>query len=722
MNRQLYFGVDYIPESIPPNEWRMDLENIKKVGFNTIRTGVCAWPTCEPEPNTYDFGIYDKIMSICKDIGLSVILTVPQNLPSPRWLLEMYPESWVVNHRGEKGHLRWPYACFNHPGLRERSALFIKEYVPHFRDHPSLIMYQLDNEISYTPEHRLGEKLSFHCYCQNCLKEFNRWLDKKYEGKERPEVKRQTATGTISREPIPFSDLRPIPLPDPVFCTELLWVEWRKFQDHVITMKTKWLVDEVKKYDEIHPLTSNMMIGSWTLLRNHDIFDLSRQLDFVGTSSYTDVTKDYDIQDSANLSIARSNAKGKGWHVLERKGVPLKSLNHDIFDANGIMKTGDNRRVITWSWRPVAYGARSLIYWIWRLARPNDYSFAYPDGTLATEFLPAIDKLSTGFQKVYPHIAEAKPYPSEVAILFSKSSIHLSQKSGDFNIPEVPSQAYTGSFATLWDNRVQADFVDEEEVRKGILCNYKVLFAPFLYVIDEGIAEALRKFVAEGGNLIWDAESGSYDKEMYYYKVPAGGLDQVMHYQAHMPYGEEKPQLSLNEDYGSLAKGSVLKGYAWWEEIEVLPSGRAIASFSDGRPAIVVGQYDKGTTMHVATDIFRAYLFDRSMETRNLVDSFLTKAGVKRPISIANIGADEDDRFEATFLESEDSTILFLLNSNSMKVQPKISLNLKEKECKLKDLIIRQLIPSKTEGLKVTFDIKIDPYDVKIIQVSAKLT
>jgi beta-galactosidase len=722
MNRQLYFGVDYIPESIPPNEWRMDLENIKKVGFNTIRTGVCAWPTCEPEPNTYDFGIYDKIMSICKDIGLSVILTVPQNLPSPRWLLEMYPESWVVNHRGEKGHLRWPYACFNHPGLRERSALFIKEYVPHFRDHPSLIMYQLDNEISYTPEHRLSEKLSFHCYCQNCLKEFNRWLDKKYEGKERPEVKRQTATGTISREPIPFSDLTPIPLPDPVFCTELLWVEWRKFQDHVITMKTKWLVDEVKKYDKIHPLTSNLMIGSWTLLRNHDIFDLSRQLDFVGTSSYTDVTKDYDIQDSANLSIARSNAKGKGWHVLERKGVPLKSLNHDIFDANGIMKTGDNRRVITWSWRPVAYGARSLIYWVWRLARPNDYSFAYPDGTLATEFLPAIDKLSTGFQKVYPHIAEAKPYPSEVAILFSKSSIHLSQKSGDFNIPEVPSQAYTGSFATLWDNRVQADFVDEEEVHKGILSNYKVLFAPFLYVIDEGIDEALRKFVAEGGNLIWDAESGSYNEEMYYYKVPAGGLDQVMHYQAHMPYAEEKPRLILNEDYGSLRKGTMLNGYKWWEEVEVLPGGKAIASFVYGGPAIVLGQYGKGTTMHVATDIFRAYLFDRSMETRNLVDSFLTKARVKRPISIANISTNEDDKFEATFLESEDSTILFLLNSNSVEVLPKIFLNLKGKECELKELITGRKITSKTEDSKTTFEINIDPYDVKVIQVSAKLT
>jgi len=446
MNRQFNFGVDYIPESIPPNEWRMDLENIKKVGFNTIRTGVCAWPTCEPEPNTYDFGIYDKIMSMCKDIGLSVILTVPQNLPSPRWLLEMYPESWVVNSRGEKGKLRWPYACFNHPGLRERSALFIKEFVPHFRDHHNLIMYQLDNEISYTLEHRLGEKLSFHCYCQYCLKEFSRWLDKKYEGRERPELKRQTATGTISREPIPFSDLRPIPLPDPVFCTELLWVEWRKFHDHVITMKTKWIADEVKKYDKIHPLTSNLMPGAnYYAAGSHDFFELSRQIDLVGTSSYpelsgyTHVTKGYEIWDSFFLIFPRSTARGKGFHVLERKGIPLRTVRIlDIFDDAGITKTGDKRRVVTWSWRPVAYGARSLIYWVWRLQRPNDYSFARPDGTLATEFIPAVEKLSAGFQKVYPCIAEAKPRPSEVAMLISRSSIHLASKSGDFNIPEVP--------------------------------------------------------------------------------------------------------------------------------------------------------------------------------------------------------------------------------------------------------------------------------------------
>jgi beta-galactosidase len=720
-SRQFNFGVDYILEGIPESEWRKDLENIKKVGFNTIRTGVSAWPTCEPEPGRFNFELYDKLMDICEELGLNVILAVPQNLPSPRWLLEMYPDSWVVNHRGEKGRLRWPYACFNHPGVRERSALFIREYVTHFRDHPSLIMYQLDNEVCYSLEPRFEDKPSFYCYCQNCLKAFTNWLEKKYEDKLRPDDPRRFTCGVLSREFLPFSDIRPIPPPDPVFCPELLWIEWRKFQDYVITTKMRWLANEVKKYDKKHPVTSNLMIGTWPLLRNHDFFELSRQLDVVGTSSYTDVTKDHSIEDSMSLAIARSISRGKSWYVLERKGVPLKTLRHDIFDAAGIVKTGDNRRVITWSWMPVAYGAKGLIYWVWRLQRPNDYSFARPDGTLATEFLPAIEKLSVGFQKVYPYVADAKPLPSEVAILFSKTSVHLAQKSGDFNIPEVPQQSYVGAFATIWDNRVQADFVDEEEVRKGILGNYKVLLAPFLYVIDEGIADALRKFVSEGGHILWDAQSGSYNEELYYFKVPASGLDQVMHYQAHMPYAGEKPQLILSEDYGSLRKGTILYGYKWWEEIEVLPGGKPIASFADGNPAIVLSKYGKGTTMHIATDIFRAYLFDRSIETRKLVDNFLVEAGVRHPISITNLSAVENSKFEATFLESEDSTILFLLNSNSIEVRPKISLNLREKECELKELITGQKIISKIEDSKTTFEINIDPYDVKVILISSKL-
>lgn len=720
MNKLFFFGADYIPKSIPESEWKRDLENIKKVGFNTIRTDVAAWSKCEPEPDRYDFTFYDKIMHLCQEVGLNVILAVPQNLPTPSWLLKMYPDAWVVNHRGEKGRLSWPYACFNHPGFRERSALFIKEYVTHYRDHPNLIMYQLDNEISYTYSDRLGEKIAFSCYCQNCLKEFYRWLDKKYEGKERPESKRPICNA-VTRELMPFSDIEPIPLPDPVFCPDLLWVEWRKFQDNVITKKMWWIANEVKKYDKIHPVTSNMMIGVRTAYKNHDIFDLSRQVDYVGTSSYTDATKDYEIGDSMNLSIARSVAKGKGWYVLERKGVPLKTLRYDTFDAKGIKKTGDPRRVITWSWRPLAYGAKSLIYWVWRLMRPNDYSFAYPDGTLAREFIPAIKKLSDDFERVYPYLAEAKPLPSEMAILYSKSSIHLASKTGDYDIAEVPEQSYQGAFAAVWDNRVQIDFVNEEEVREGILNNYKVLLAPFLYVIDEGIADALRKFVAEGNYLLWDAESGSYNEEMYYFKVPAGDLDQIMHYQAHMPYYEDKPQLTLREDYGSLQKGSVLSGYQWYEEIEVLPGGKAISTFANGGPAIVLGQYGKGTTMHVATDIFREYLFDRSVGTKELVDNFLVKAGVKHPVSIAINGTAEESKLEATFLGSKDSTILFLLNSNSVEVRPKVSLKLENKECKLVDLITGRKIASKLEDAATIFEISIDPYDVKIIQASSKL-
>jgi len=346
---------------------------------------------------------------------------------------------------------------------------------------------------------------------------------------------------------------------------------------------------------------------------------------------------------------------------------------------------------------------------------------ARPDGTLAKEFIPAVKEISAGFQKVYPYIAEAKPLPSEVAILFSKSSIHLASKSGDFNILEVPSQSHTGAFTSLWDNCVQADFVDEEEVRKGILCNYKVLLAPFLYVIDQGIADALKKFVAEGGHLLWDAESGSYDEEMYYFKVPAAGLDQVMHYQAHMPYYDEKPQLTLNEDYGSLRKGTVLSGYKWWEEIETHLGGKAIASFADGEPAIVLGRYGKGITMHVATDIFRAYFLEKSSETKEFVHNFLVKAGVKRPISLANIGVAEKGRLEATFLGSEDSTVLFLLNFNSVEVRPSVSLNLEEKECELKELITGRKILSKNEDSKTVFEVSINPYDVRVILATSKM-
>ncbi|HXL00094.1 MAG TPA: beta-galactosidase, partial [Dysgonamonadaceae bacterium] len=35
-------------------EWRADLQQIKDLGFNTVRTWV-EWATCEPEPGKYNF-------------------------------------------------------------------------------------------------------------------------------------------------------------------------------------------------------------------------------------------------------------------------------------------------------------------------------------------------------------------------------------------------------------------------------------------------------------------------------------------------------------------------------------------------------------------------------------------------------------------------------------------------------------------------------------------
>ena len=56
-------------------EWRADLQQIKNLGFNTVRTWV-EWATCEPEPGKYNFDNLHLLMQTADDVGLIVFIQI----------------------------------------------------------------------------------------------------------------------------------------------------------------------------------------------------------------------------------------------------------------------------------------------------------------------------------------------------------------------------------------------------------------------------------------------------------------------------------------------------------------------------------------------------------------------------------------------------------------------------------------------------------------------
>jgi hypothetical protein len=53
------------PES--PRLWKKDLEQIKSLGFNTVRTWI-EWTNCEPEEDRYDFSAPRTVVDLAEPV------------------------------------------------------------------------------------------------------------------------------------------------------------------------------------------------------------------------------------------------------------------------------------------------------------------------------------------------------------------------------------------------------------------------------------------------------------------------------------------------------------------------------------------------------------------------------------------------------------------------------------------------------------------------------
>ena len=85
------YGVVYYPEQWPEASWESDLADIAKSGMNVVRMGEGAWSIWEPEEGRYEFGLFDRALSLCQEKELKAIMGTPTYTP-PAWLTERYPE------------------------------------------------------------------------------------------------------------------------------------------------------------------------------------------------------------------------------------------------------------------------------------------------------------------------------------------------------------------------------------------------------------------------------------------------------------------------------------------------------------------------------------------------------------------------------------------------------------------------------------------------------
>jgi beta-galactosidase len=81
-----------------PRLWKKDLEQIRSLGFNTVRTWI-EWTNCEPEEGRYDFSALRTLIDLAGQLGLRVIVQVYID-SAPDWVGRKYPDSKFIASNG----------------------------------------------------------------------------------------------------------------------------------------------------------------------------------------------------------------------------------------------------------------------------------------------------------------------------------------------------------------------------------------------------------------------------------------------------------------------------------------------------------------------------------------------------------------------------------------------------------------------------------------------
>jgi len=506
---RLRLGVCYYPEQWPESMWEDDYRRMRELGFSVVRVAEFAWSVFEPEEGRFEFGLFDRALDAAHRHGLQVILGTPTATP-PAWLTHKYPETLnaradgVLYRHGQRRHYN-----YNAPIYRELSARIVRKMAEHYKDHPAVVGWQIDNELNC-------EINVFYAEADHAA--FRVWLREKYGSLDRLNAAwgavfwNQTYTDW---EQVRLTGPTPSDSPNPHQALD----EKRFFSDSAISF-AKLQADILRDVAPGHWVTTNGLFGH---LDSHKLTE--QCLDFMSYDSYPNFSTIYpdkgpdpllDRRWGWNLSAARDMSPN--FCVMEQQSGPGGWVNRMEMPAP---KPGQMR---LWTYQSIAHGADMVLYFRWRTAvfgteiywhGLNDYHNE-PNRRIAEA-----RRIGEELRSVETALAGTR-YRAEAAIVRS----YANEWDGELDRWHGPltDRSSLAWFKAFQRSHIPVDtlFLDESTPLEK-LSRYKLLVYPHAAVISDAVASLLEAYVREGGTIVFGCRSGYKDERGHCYMRPLPG-------------------------------------------------------------------------------------------------------------------------------------------------------------------------------------------------------
>ncbi len=602
------YGAAYYPEYMPYDRLDKDVALMKAAGINVVRMGESTWSLWEPEDGRFEYAWMDRTVDAMGKAGIKVILGTP-TYSVPAWMAHQHPEMLARTLDGrESSYGMRQNMDTDSPAYRFYAQRLIRNIVAHYRDNPTVIGWQIDNETS-----------SYGAANADVFIGFQHYLEKKFGTPEA--LSKAWFLNYWGQNLRTWEDL---PTRDNAQSTgyKLEWTRWSQMR---VTDFLHWQAGLVREVAAPNQFVTTDFGGTMRSDVNEEaiasVLDIPADNVYHGTQDHFDGAQQSIQEDftrslqHGNFLITETNAQSTDWSSAFQYPPYDGQLRQDVYTH-------------------LSNGANMVEYWHWASIHANQET--YWKGVLSHDLEPnrayaEVNRTAHELEKIGPHLVGLQIH-NQVAILWSRDSLNaidFMPFSSDAAMPWLPGHA-TANYRTLveqihkslYDLNVGSDFVFPTTTDFSA---YKLLIVPALYIADDALLRRIADYVKSGGHVVMTFKSGFANENSAVRWVRAPGPLREATGFSYQEFSNLEHPLQLKGDPFHAGNDNRVQ---YWAEFLMLEHAKAIAfydhPFFGEWPAITENKFGAGTLLYEGT-----YLSDQ-LQTAVLRSS-LDKVGLTGP-------------------------------------------------------------------------------------------
>lgn len=495
MFNRFMFGGDWNPEQWPEDTWEHDIRLLEDAHINEATINVFSWALLQPDEQTYDFSMLDRIVDLLVRHGFAIVLATG-TAAIPAWMARDYPQVMRTGidgtHQVFGGRHNF---CPTSPDFRRFARALASRVAERYAGTPGLEAWHVNNEY--------GNGGGYY-YCDLCAQAFRGWLERKYGSVE--ELNRAWCMNFWSHTIHDWNEIvPPVTYGDAIGTDKCvisgLQIDYRRFQNEQMLDCFRLERDAIREHDAHTPVTTNLM----GVFKDLDYYSWGREMDVVSWDNYPGMDTEPSFTAMCH-DLMRGVGGGKPFMLMEQ--TPNQQ---NWFPYCKVKKPGEVAKL---SWQAVAHGADTVQFFqlkqsIGGCERFHGAVIGHDDSERSRTYRE-VRALGADLERRAPALMGSRVH-GQVAVVFDWENYwSLEGCVGPTQGLHYPDEVRR-FYRPFWRRNVPVDMV-ESTVDLATLKQYRAVVAPTLIMVKPGVAQTLTQYVREGGTLITGYMSGIHNE------------------------------------------------------------------------------------------------------------------------------------------------------------------------------------------------------------------